>query len=276
MTLPSIKQTLYAHGLLPARTSWGQHFLVDPSLLKKIAGFAGNLQGKKVIEVGAGPGSLTRFLIDLSPQHLWAIEKDTRCCKALHALQQHVLSNFQQFDIICDDALAIPWESFLPQGCVLVGNLPYYISVPLLLSWLRHMHRFDQCILMFQKEVAKRIMAPPGSSFYGRLSVMAQWKAVIKPLMTLSPQVFCPPPSVDSMVVRITPGHNPFVLPWELMENTTRILFGKRRKMLRAILKGVVPCPSSFLQALSISPGQRPQELSVLDVCRIAQALSGS
>ena len=252
---------------LRAKKSLGQNFLMDPSILKHIVRGAGSLKDRTVIEVGPGPGGLSREIIKQPCQQVILIEQDGRCLPYLEALKDH----FQgEFTLIHGDALTYPIHTLGAPPRLVIANLPYNISVPLLLQLLEHIDEFESLTLMFQKEVAARLMAAPHTSDYGRLSVMCQWKANIQKLFDLPPGAFFPPPKVTSTVVRLTPRFPREDIPWEILEKVTKAAFSQRRKMLRSSLKSISPSPQEWLEKAHIAPERRAESLSVQEFCTLA------
>jgi 16S rRNA (adenine1518-N6/adenine1519-N6)-dimethyltransferase len=238
--LPPLRDALAAHGLL-AKKSFGQHFLLDLNVTRKIARLAGPLEGKAVIEVGPGPGGLTRALLEAGARVI-AVEKDARFGPLLQDLAEAADG---RLTVVQADALEVDERALLAAhapgaGARIVANLPYNVGAPLLVKWLKSASAFESLTLMFQKEVALRITAPPGQGDYGRLSVLAQALAEAEIVMSLPARAFTPPPKVDSAVVRLTP--RPEQPPSALLgalERVTRDGFGQRRKMLRSSLKAL-------------------------------------
>jgi len=228
---------------------------------------AGSLEDRTVIEIGPGPGGLTREIIKHPCKTLILIEQDARCIPYLQVLEPHFKG---EFSLLNDDALALPFHIFGSAPRKIIANLPYHISVPLLLQMLKHMDDFESLTLMFQKEVAARLIASPNTSDYGRLSVMCQWKANVKKLFDLPPGAFLPAPKVTSTVVHLTPRVPREDVSWAALEAVTRAAFGQRRKMLRASLKGFVPSPQAFLEEGHINPELRAEDLSVQEFCKLA------
>jgi 16S rRNA (adenine1518-N6/adenine1519-N6)-dimethyltransferase len=253
---------------LRAKKRLGQNFLSDPHILKRIVECAGSLEERTVIEVGPGPGGLTREIINHPCKAVILIEQDARCIPYLEALKPHFNG---EFTLLNTDALTLPLHTFGNAPRKIIANLPYHISVPLLLQMLQHMDDFESITLMFQKEVAARLTAAPNTSDYGRLSVMCQWKGHVKKLFDLPPGAFIPAPKVTSTVVQLTPRVPREEVSWEALEATTRAAFGQRRKMLRASLKGFVPSPQPFLEEGHINPERRAEDLSVEEFCTLAR-----
>lgn len=264
--LPSLSQVLRDYHLQPQK-KLGQNFILDPNLLAKIARLAGDLSSTTVIEVGPGPGGLTRALLAAGAKHVVALEKDPRCLPALTDIS---LAYPDRLTVIEGDALTANWEALAPSPRMIVANLPYHISVPLLLQWLQKIQLFERLILMFQKEVADRLTASPGTKAYGRLSVMAQWKTHTASLFKLPPSAFFPPPQVFSTLVRLTPLPAPLVVNWAALERVTQAAFHQRRKMLRVSLKTLWANPLPFLEEAHIDPTRRGETLSVDEFQRLA------
>jgi 16S rRNA (adenine1518-N6/adenine1519-N6)-dimethyltransferase len=249
---------------LGARKSLGQHFLLDLNLCARIARTAGNLDGVNVIEIGPGPGGLTRALLDTGARTVVAVERDHRCVEALSELGA---AHPGRLEIIEADALETDIVALTPAPRRIVANLPYNVSTPLLLGWLRRITEFDGLTLMFQKEVAERLAAGPGVKNYGRLSIITQWLCDVRLEFNVSKQAFTPPPKVASSVVTLTPRAQPLApADWNSLEAVTALAFGQRRKMLRSSLKSL----NLDFAALGIAPTARAEELSVEQFCAIA------
>ena len=254
---------------LSARKSLGQHFLLDLNLCARITRTAGDLKGVNVIEIGPGPGGLTRALLESGAEKVVAVERDSRCVAALGEL---VGAYPGRLDIVEADALEIDVTALAPEPRRIVANLPYNIATPLLLGWLRQIGSFEGLTLMFQKEVALRLAAKPGNKSYGRLSVITQWLAEVRHEFNVSNEAFTPPPKVASSVVSLIPRAEPLApADWETLEKVTARAFGQRRKMLRSSLK---PLGLDF-DALGIEPTARAEELSVEQFCAIANFIGG-
>jgi 16S rRNA (adenine1518-N6/adenine1519-N6)-dimethyltransferase len=252
---------------LRAKKSLGQNFLMDPNILQRIVKEAKPFDDRTVIEVGPGPGGLTREIIKYPCRQVFLIEQDSRCIPHLEALRAHFHG---ELTIVNGNALELPLHTF---GCAprrIIANLPYNISVPLLLQWLKHLDDFESLTLMFQKEVAARLMAAPDTPDYGRLSVMCQWRANIKKLFDLPPGAFLPSPKVSSTVVHLTPRQSREDVPWEALEKVTKAAFSQRRKMLRSSLKRLFPAPQIFLEKAKINPERRAENLSIKEFCTLA------
>ena len=265
--LPPLRDVIRDHGL-GARKSLGQHFLLDTNLTDRIARAAEPLTGVNVVEIGPGPGGLTRSLLRTDAAGIWAIEKDSRCIDALSQLRDAFPG---RFTIVEADALKTDPADLTPAPRAIVANLPYNVSTVLLLQWLRRADQYQRMILMFQKEVADRLTAKPGSKSYGRLSVITQWVCQVKPLFNVSKQAFTPPPKVASTVVELIPRAEPLApATFSDLEKVTQAAFGQRRKMLRSSLKSLGLDPTKE----GISPDVRAEDLGVAEFCALARQLS--
>jgi 16S rRNA (adenine1518-N6/adenine1519-N6)-dimethyltransferase len=263
--LPPLRDVIARHGL-DARKSLGQHFLLDANLTGRIVRAAGPLAGRNVVEIGPGPGGLTRALLESDAATIVAVEVDDRAIAAIGELA----ATDARLRVLAADALAVDAAALVPPPRRIVANLPYNIATPLLVGWLRQAGAYEGMTLMFQQEVAERIAAPVGSPAYGRLSVLAQWVCDVALLLRLPPAAFTPPPKVSSAVVGLTP--HPAQPPPELfraMERLTAAAFGQRRKMLRGPLK---PLGGEVLLARAeIDPQRRAETLSVAEFDRLAR-----
>lgn len=269
MTLPALREVIARHGL-DARKSLGQHFLLDPSITQRIARIAGPLAGRHVVEIGPGPGGLTRALLEHDLASLTAIELDRRAVAALGELADPRLR------VIEADALALDTATLTPAPRVAVANLPYNIATPLLVGWLRQAAQWESLTLMFQKEVAERIVAAPGSPAYGRLAVLAQATSRAHIAMALPAAAFTPPPKVASAVVRFDPVAEQQPAPLlDALERVTAAAFGQRRKMLRGALKTLGGDPLALLDAAGIAPERRAETLDVVEFLRLARLHAG-
>jgi len=271
--LPPLREVIAAHGLT-AKKSLGQNFLFDLNLTRRIARAAGPLENTAIYEVGPGPGGLTRALLMEGAAKVIAVERDARC---LPALAEIAAVYPGQLDVVQADALELD-ESKLFGGkpVRIAANLPYNVGTALLVKWLtvETWPPFWQSLtLMFQREVAERIVAPPDTEHYGRLSVLAQWRTRPKILFDVSRQAFTPPPKITSSIVRIEPLDRP-IAPCELrdLEKVTEAGFGQRRKMLRQSLKQIVPDAEALLGAAGVEPTARPEQLSVAEFASLARA----
>ncbi len=272
--LPPLRHVIRDLGL-SARRSLGQNFLLDFNLTRRIARAAGPLDQATIVEVGPGPGGLTRALLLEGAARVVAIEKDTRCLPALEAIAARYPG---RLEVIGGDALDVDYSKLaLQQPTRIVANLPYGVATPLLIGWLKTSPWppwFDRLVLMFQREVAQRIVAAPGGKDYGRLSVIAQWRTLPRILFGIPPAAFTPRPKVESSLVEFIPRAAPEP-PCDVqrLERVTAVAFGQRRKMLRSSLRQLTPKSEALLQGLGIAPQARAEELDVADFCRIANAL---
>ena len=270
--LPPLRDVIKAHGLA-ARKSLGQNFLLDLNLTGRIARAAGELADHDVLEVGPGPGGLTRALLKEGARHIVAIERDERCVAALEDIAAAYPG---RLTILSGDALEVDPTSHLTAPVRIAANLPYNIATPLLIGWLQSEPWppwFKSMTLMFQREVAERIVAAPGSKHYGRLSIMAGWRTEARISFDVHPSAFTPPPKVVSSVVHLIPRSDPLPCTAKALETVTAAAFGKRRKMLRSSLKGLFPDPEAVLNALSIPPTERAEQLDIESFCALAQRL---
>jgi 16S rRNA (adenine1518-N6/adenine1519-N6)-dimethyltransferase len=264
--LPPLREVIARHGL-GADKSLGQHFLLDLNLTGKIARAAGPLGRQHVVEIGPGPGGLTRALLREGARRVVAIERDERC---VAALQELVSAYSGRLEIVPGDALAIDPATLVPKPRSIVANLPYNISTALVLHWLPRIRDWDSLTLMFQKEVADRLVAAPGSKDYGRLSVMVQWLTDPKKLFDIPARAFVPPPKITSTVVRLTPRDEPLApCRREDLERVTAAAFGQRRKMLRGSLKSIGLDPA----AAGLDPTARAEDVPVEGFCALARLL---
>ena len=267
--LPPLRDVIERYGL-QARRSLGQHFLLDLNLTRRIARAAGDLAGRTVIEIGPGPGGLTRALLESDAARVIAVEVDDRAIAALDELRA---AYPDRLEIRAADALAIDVASLGLRPRKIVANLPYNISTALLLAWLPHIDAFENLTLMFQKEVADRLTAQPGSKDYGRLSVAVQWRATVRRLFDIPPRAFTPPPKIVSTVVAIEPRPAPLAKADPVvLERVVGAAFGQRRKMLRQSLRSLVPDPVPTIEAAGIDPTARAETLSVEQFCALARA----
>jgi len=267
-SLPPLRQVIAAFGLA-ARKGLGQHFLLDLNLTRRIVAQAGDLSGINVFEVGPGPGGLTRPLLASAAQKIIAIEKDPRCVLALEGL---VPLADGRFEIHEADALQTDWAALAPAPRAIVANLPYNVGTPLLLGWLKQMALFESLTLMFQAEVVDRLLATPSTKAYGRLSVITQFCAEGKRVMTIPARAFTPPPKVDSAVVRLVPRKDkPSDVDLQVLEKVTAAAFGQRRKMLRSSLKPLGG--EALLEEVGIAPTTRAEELTLADFENLARVV---
>jgi len=268
--LPPLRETIAANGL-DARKRLGQHFLLDLNLTRRIARAAAPLGEGTVIEVGPGPGGLTRALLLEGAARVIAIEVDRRAIAALQELQEAAAG---RLDLLTADALEVDLAGLGPPPRRIVANLPYNVSTALLVRWLHQAGQVADMVLMFQKEVADRLAAVPRSKDYGRLSVLAQHVCAVQRLFDVAPSAFVPPPKVTSSVVRLTPRPaGDRLADLAVLERVTAAAFGQRRKMLRRSLAGLFADPAAVLTGLGLQPTARAEELGVADFVRLAELL---
>lgn len=278
--LPALRDVLAEIGLTPKR-SLGQNFLLDLNLTRRIARAAGPLPGKTIVEIGPGPGGLTRALLQEGASHVIVIERDDRCLPALESISAAYPGCLT---IHGDNALKIDETTLLDhltttpnQPTEIVANLPYNIGTALLIKWLRispWVPWYQRMTLLFQREVAQRIVAVPGTKDYGRLSILAQWRTRPTMLFDIAPQAFTPPPKVTSSLVQLEVLPEPrFPAELILLEQVTAAAFGQRRKMLRQSLKSLGVPVDALLSAAKIDETLRPEALDVEAFCALARAL---
>jgi len=279
--LPPLREVIAAHGLA-AKRSLGQNFLLDLNLTGRIARAAGSLADTTVLEIGPGPGGLTRALLSEGVGRVIAIERDERCLPALAEIAEAYPG---KLTVISADALEIDEAALLRAHSVagpvrIAANLPYNIGTALLVKWLTAPAWppfWSSLTLMFQREVAERIVAKPDTEHYGRLSVLTQWRTTAKILFDVSRSAFVPPPKITSSIVRLEPLAAP-VAQAELsdLERITAAAFGQRRKMLRQSLKSLAPDAESLIRAAGLDPTSRPEQLSVADFASLARAVAAA
>jgi len=267
--MPSIAELLRKHSL-STKKSFGQHFIFDLNLTDKIVRAAGDLTDCTVLEIGPGPGTLTRSLLMAGAGKVIAIEKDERALPLLEEIKNIAGA---RLEIIHGDALKISEENLASGNVKIISNLPYNISTALLFKWLDKINLFSGMTLMFQKEVADRIAAVPGNKSYGRISILTQWQAAIRAEFDVPPTAFIPPPKIISTVLNITPYPQPLYPAKK--ENLKKIceVFNQRRKILRGSLKKITPDAEKLLEAAGIDPLRRPETLTIQEFCRLAEAL---
>ncbi|MEM6563918.1 MAG: 16S rRNA (adenine(1518)-N(6)/adenine(1519)-N(6))-dimethyltransferase RsmA [Pseudomonadota bacterium] len=275
-SLPPLRDVIQRHDLR-ARKSLGQNFLLDLNLTAKIARQAGDLSACDVLEIGPGPGGLTRGLLAEGARRVIAVEKDARCLPAL----AEIADNYpDRLAVLHGDALDTDLASVLKPPVRVVANLPYNVGTELLVRWLtpREWPPFwTSLTLMFQREVAERIVAQPGTKAYGRLAVLAQWRADARIVMQLSPEAFTPPPKVSSSVVHLGALTEPrFPAEPKVLSQVVALAFNQRRKMLRAALKGLSPNIEDHLTAAGISPTARAEQISLEEFCTLARVVAAS
>lgn len=270
-TLPPLRQVIDTHGIA-AKKSLGQNFLLDLNLTAKIARLAGDLSACDVLEIGPGPGGLTRGLLAEGARRVLAIEKDTRCMPALAEIGAAYPG---QLEVINGDALEVDPLAHLTPPIRIAANLPYNVGTELLIRWLTPKEWppfWTSLTLMFQKEVAQRIVAEPGSKAYGRLAILAQWRTDTQIVLHLPPEAFSPPPKVHSAVVHLTALPEPrFPADPKTLEMVVAKAFNQRRKMLRAALKGLAPDLEDRLLASGIKPTDRAETVTLEQFCALAR-----
>ena len=270
--LPPLRDVISRHGL-DAKKALGQNFLLDLNLTQKIARTAGSLEGVTVIEVGPGPGGLTRAILSLGAKKVIAIERDSRCLPALAEIAGHYPG---RLEVIEGDALKVDFETLVTDGgpVKIIANLPYNVGTQLLVNWLltKTWPPFYQSLtLMFQREVGLRIVAEEDDDHYGRLGVLCGWRTHARMAFDVPPQAFTPPPKVTSSVVHLEPRENPIPCRVEALERVTHAAFGQRRKMLRQSVKSLGG--EALLAKAGIDPQRRAETLSVEEFCRLANCL---
>jgi 16S rRNA (adenine1518-N6/adenine1519-N6)-dimethyltransferase len=269
-SLPPLRDVIAKYDLA-AKKSLGQHFLLDLNLTGRVARAAGDLSHCTVIEIGPGPGGLTRALLAEGAKKVIAIERDRRPIKAL---QEIAAAYPGRLEIIEGDALEIDPASLCEGPRKIVANLPYNISTQLILNWLENITQYERLTLMFQKEVADRLAAQPRTKDYGRLSVLTQWLCEVRSNFNIKPSAFTPPPKVMSTVATLVPRPVPLVdVSQKQLERITQAAFGQRRKMLRASLKTLGVNGEELALKAGIEPTKRAEELDVTDFCALVQAL---
>ncbi|WP_430448099.1 16S rRNA (adenine(1518)-N(6)/adenine(1519)-N(6))-dimethyltransferase RsmA [Rhodophyticola sp.] len=273
-TLPPLREVIAAHGL-SARKSLGQNFLLDLNLTAKIARSAGDLTGCDVLEIGPGPGGLTRGLLAEGARRVVAVEKDARC---LPALAEIAAAYPGRLEVLNADALDLDWAAHLQPPVKIVANLPYNVGTELLVRWLTPPvwpPLWDSLTLMFQREVADRIVARPGGKAYGRLAVLAQWRCDARVVMGLPPEAFTPPPKVSSAVVHLTALPQPrYPADPDVLQRVVAKAFNQRRKMLRAALKGLVPDIEARILAAGLTPTDRAEQVPIEGFCALARQIA--
>lgn len=266
--LPPLRDVIARFGL-DARKSLGQNYLLDLNLTARIARLAGDFAGVTLVEVGPGPGGLTRALLATPARAVVAVERDRRF---IEALQDLVEASQGRLTLVEADALTVDPAKLTPAPRAVVANLPYNVATPLLLGWLKRIEDYVGLTLMFQKEVADRLVAKPGSKAYGRLSVITQWRADARVLFNLPARAFTPPPKVDSAVVQLTPRAASEPAEWAAMEAVTAAAFGQRRKMLRQSLKSLGDAEALLADA-GLEPTARAEEIPVAGFAALARAI---
>lgn len=264
--LPPLREVIRTHNLR-AEKALGQNFLLDQNITDKIVRLAGDFTGQTVFEIGPGPGGLTRSILRSSARHVIAIEFDDR---AVLALQDLCAAAGDKLEVMKADALGLDLCSLAPAPRAIVANLPYNISSPLLVNWLRQISQdtnaYSSMTLMFQKEVAERILASEGNKTYGRLSVLSQWLCDVKRLVELPPEAFTPPPKVHSTVLQFVPRQNRPAVEFSKLETVLAAAFQQRRKMIRSSLKAYAP----KLEQFGFDQTLRAEDIPVSDWLRLA------
>jgi 16S rRNA (adenine1518-N6/adenine1519-N6)-dimethyltransferase len=271
--LPPLREVIARHGIA-ARKALGQNFLLDLNLTARIARAAGDLTETDVLEVGPGPGGLTRALLSAGARRVVAVERDPRCLGALADVAARWPGRLEAVE---GDALEIDGATLLGRPAAVVANLPYNVGTELLVRWLRvdWPPWWSGLTLMFQREVAERVVAAPGTAAYGRLAVLAGWRTTARIVFEVPPQAFTPPPKVTSAIVSLTPRAEPLApAPLEALERVTAAAFGQRRKMLRQALKTLGGDAAALLAAAGVDPTRRAETLSVPEFCALARALA--
>lgn len=273
--LPPLRDVISRFGL-DAKKSLGQNFLLDLNLTSRIARSAGDLAGRTVVEVGPGPGGLTRAILAAGAERVIAVERDERCLAALAEISAYYPG---KLEVISGDALEVDVVSLLGPEQVgkarIIANLPYNVATPLLVGWLRTEPWppwWASATLMFQKEVGERIVADPGSKIYGRLGVLAGWRSEARMLFDVSRQAFVPPPNVTSTIVHLVPRANPLQCDPDRLERVVASAFGQRRKMLRSSLAGFTPDVAGLLDRAGIEGTRRAEEIDVAGFVALANA----
>ena len=271
--LPPLREVIARHGLA-AKRSLGQNFLLDLNLTGRIARAAGDLSQTDVLEIGPGPGGLTRALLMHGARRVVAVERDARCLPALAEIAARWPG---RLEVVAGDALTLDAAPLLGRPAAVVANLPYNIGTELLVRWLRADFPpwWTQLTLMFQREVAERIVAAPGSGAYGRLGVLAGWRTQAHILFDIPASAFTPPPKVTSSVVSLTPRAAPLApAPLTALEAVTAAAFGQRRKMLRQALRTLGVAPAPLLAAAGVEPTARAETLTIEAFCALARAFA--
>lgn len=268
--LPPLREVIAQHDLA-ARKALGQNFLLDLNLTRKIARAAMPWTGGTVIEIGPGPGGLTRALLLEGAPRVIAVERDERCIAALQPLAKAADGHLT---VHPGDALETDFADLAPSPWQVVANLPYNIATPLILNWVAHAEQFTRITVLVQKEVAERLAAKPGGKTYGRLSVAAQWRCGVRMLFDIGPKAFVPPPKVTSTLVELQPRERPLAeAEPRKLERVTAAAFNQRRKMLRAALKPLWADADTKLQEAGIDPTRRAETLSIEEFCALARLL---
>ncbi|MBB42881.1 MAG: 16S rRNA (adenine(1518)-N(6)/adenine(1519)-N(6))-dimethyltransferase [Rhodospirillaceae bacterium] len=267
--LPPLREVIRSNNL-SSRNSYGQHFLLDINLIRRIVKNAGNLVGETVIEIGPGPGGLTRGLLEVAEKVI-VIERDHRFS---NALQQLAIKSNGRLEVIIGDATQIFLKEVISSNrtAKIVSNLPYNAGTKILIHWLRDLSRINSMTLMFQKEVAERITARSGNKSYGRLSILSQWLCHTQKLFNVPASAFVPAPKVISSLITLKPRTSKiFPAKFSALEAVTRATFGQRRKMLKSSLKTLIECPEIILHDTEIDTTMRAEQISIEKYCAIAR-----
>ena len=271
--LPPLREVIRRHGLR-AKKSLGQNFLLDLNLTARIARAAGPLDGVEVVEIGPGPGGLTRALLAAGARRVIAVERDDRAIAALAEISARYPG---RLEVVAGDALDFDPRGLIGAPARVVANLPYNIATALLVSWLTlepWPPWYDRLVLMFQREVAERIVAAPGSKSYGRLSVLVGWRCEARILFDVAGSAFVPPPKVTSSLVEVVPRARPLACERRALERVTEAAFGQRRKMLRQSLKSLGADTSALLESAAIEATARAEDIPVEGFVALARALT--
>ncbi|AIL65015.1 Ribosomal RNA small subunit methyltransferase A [Rickettsiales bacterium Ac37b] len=266
--LPTTNEIIKLYNLNPNK-KLGQNFILDPNFNSRIVKAAGELSNYVVLEIGPGPGGLTRALLEANALKVVAVEYDFRCIEALKPLQEKYGHRLEIFNF---DALNITETELVPKNSKIVANLPYNIATELLFKWLEQKTLFSSMTLMFQKEVAMRIQASPGSKLYGRLSVMSQFYCDVEYQFDVPPSLFFPQPKVTSGIINLVPKRQLPEIDAKLLSYICKVVFGQRRKVLSNSLKQLTNKPIELLQECNISASKRPEELSLEEFCTLTRA----
>ncbi|PKP71594.1 MAG: 16S rRNA (adenine(1518)-N(6)/adenine(1519)-N(6))-dimethyltransferase [Alphaproteobacteria bacterium HGW-Alphaproteobacteria-4] len=274
-SLPPLREVIARHAL-SAKKALGQNFILDLNLTARIARLAGDLTGADVLEVGPGPGGLTRGLLAMGARRVLAVEKDPRC---LPALAEIAAAYPGRLEVLNADALAVDALAHLTPPIRIVANLPYNVGTELLVRWLTPPvwpPAWESLTLMFQREVAERIVARPGGEAYGRLALLAQWRCKAQIVLNLPPEAFTPPPKVHSAVVQLTALPTPrYPADPAVLNRVVAAAFNQRRKMLRSALRGIAPDIEALLLAAGIAPTARAEEIGLEQFCALARLVQG-
>jgi len=269
--LPPLREVIAKHDL-GAKKSLGQHFLLDLNLTGRIARTAGDLSNCTVIEIGPGPGGLTRAILEAGAKRLIVVERDARCLDVMAEIAEAYPG---RLEVIEGDAMEVPAHQLGEGPRKIIANLPYNISAPLTLGWIEHIDAFESMTLMYQKEVADRLCAAPGDKAYGRLSILPQWLCEVRPAFMVGRKAFTPPPKVESTVVKFTPREKPLAeADYAILERVVAAAFNQRRKMLRASLKNLPIKADELLERAGIEPTLRAEKLAIEDFCSLARAFT--